>query len=61
MKTKKMTHGGKRTPQPGRPVQIKGGKVYADYLDDETITILARIDKVRSKAIRIAVKAYYGK
>jgi hypothetical protein len=37
----------------GRPKELKGGKVYKFYLDDATIAALDRINKNRSKAIRI--------
>ena len=63
---KKFTHGGKRIAgegkKIGRPAKDMGtnGKRYQDYLDDETIAVLKRIDKDRSRAIRILAKQFKG-
>jgi hypothetical protein len=59
----KVKHGGTRTPGPGRkigkPAEIgTNGKIYANYLDDETIIILRAIHPIRSQAIRMAAKQY---
>lgn len=55
--------GGKRTAGEGKklgaPAEIgEGGKRYQDYLDDETIAVLAEIDPNRSKAIRVLARKY---
>lgn len=55
-------HGGRRVAgtgkKIGRPADGIGSnpKVYADYLDDETIRALKQIDSNRSRAIRMLAK-----
>jgi hypothetical protein len=55
--------GGKRTAgegkKIGKPADIgSNGKQYADYLDDETIEILKKVNPNRSEAIRILAKQF---
>lgn len=60
----KNNHGGRRIAgegkKIGKPTEDMGTNPqrYQDYLDDETIAKLKNIHKVRSIAIRIAVKQY---
>lgn len=62
--TVKGTHGGKRTASAGkkigRPAEEIGSnpKNYLDYLDDETIAALRKINPNRSLAIRTLVKQF---
>ena len=43
----------------GKPAEIgSNGKRYQDYLDDETIAILAQINNNRSEAIRVLARKY---
>ena len=59
----KKKHGGKRIAgegkKIGKPADIgTNGKRYQDYLDDETIAILKKINPNRSEAIRILAKQF---
>lgn len=59
--TVKSKHGGKRIPgegkKIGKPADIgTNGKRYQDYLDDETIEALKKINPNRSEAIRLLAK-----
>lgn len=64
--TVKNTHGGRRIAgegkKIGRPAEDMGTnpKRFQDYLDEETIEVLKKINKDRSRAIRILAKQFKG-